>query len=80
MAKLSRPADEFEIDYGVNAVRRKPPLGLKPKWIHESNRIAEIEAAVARYSTGGQEVPLEWAQELSELRGARVGTESTPRH
>ena len=32
----------------------KPPLGLKPKWIHDQQRQGEIMAAINRYLEAGK--------------------------
>ena len=46
---------------------RKPPLGLKPKWIHDGQRIREIFEAMERFSDAGEPIPREWIDELREL-------------
>jgi hypothetical protein len=53
----------------------KPPLGLKPQWLAMEERLAEVEAAINRYteynSTQGNEVytgPVEWLAEANYLR------------
>ena len=43
----------------------KPPLGLKPKWIHDQQRQREIMAAIARYLEVGKRPPKEWAIEFA---------------
>ena len=45
----------------------KPPIGLKPKWIHEEERKTEILDAMERYSEAGLPIPKEWIEELREL-------------
>lgn len=47
---------------------KKPPLGLRPRYIAEEMRIREIEDAVARYKNADKIVPSEWVDELLELR------------
>lgn len=42
----------------------KPPLGLKPKWIHDKQRQGEIMAAINRYLEAGKSPPKEWAIEF----------------
>lgn len=49
----------------------RPPLGLKPRWLHEEHRIQEIEAAMVRYSTEEKEIPKEWKEELLQLRNSK---------
>ena len=45
----------------------KPPLGLKPKYIHDKARVKEILDAMERYSYQRFPVPIEWVEELREL-------------
>lgn len=47
----------------------KPPLGLKPKWIHDQQRQGEIMAAIARYLEVGKTPPKEWAIEFASYCG-----------
>jgi hypothetical protein len=45
----------------------KPPLGLVPKYIHDSQRGLAIIQAMDRYAIANMQIPLEWAQELYDL-------------
>lgn len=45
----------------------KPPLGLKPKYIHDKIRIKEILDTMERYSYQRFPVPIEWIEKLREL-------------
>jgi hypothetical protein len=52
----------------------KPPLGLKPRLVHDSERISELVLAIDRYtwdhSTGIKYRPdriREWAEEIAEI-------------
>lgn len=45
----------------------KPPLGLKPKYIHDKARVKEILDAMERYSYQRFPIPIEWIEELREL-------------
>ncbi|CAJ0701612.1 hypothetical protein LMG19089_02882 [Ralstonia edaphis] len=45
----------------------KPPLGLKPKHIHDKERAEEILAAIDRYVAARKVVPAEWIDELRAL-------------
>lgn len=45
----------------------KPPLGLVPKCIRDSQRIEEIQEAIRRYRTAGKKIPDGWYIELGEL-------------
>lgn len=47
---------------------KRPPLGLKPRWLHEEQRIIEIEEAFSRYLEAKTEPPIEWTEEILELR------------
>lgn len=46
---------------------KKPPLGLKPKWVHDEERKLEILDAIERYSEAEKSIPKEWVIELREL-------------
>lgn len=49
------------------APAEKPPLGLKPRWLHDKERMLEILAAMARYVEDGKVPPRGWWLELDEL-------------
>lgn len=44
-----------------------PPIGLKPKSIHDALRFHEVQAAIFRYIEGGYKIPVEWIEEYNEL-------------
>jgi hypothetical protein len=45
----------------------KPPLGLRPKYISDSDRADEIMAAIHRYEAAGKTIPEAWYVELGKL-------------
>jgi hypothetical protein len=47
--------------------RKKPPVGLRPRWLAMKHRTQEILDAMERYSLAGMGVPLEWLVELAIL-------------
>ena len=47
----------------------RPPLGLKPKWIHDQQRQGEIMDAINRYLEAGKTPPKEWALEFASYFG-----------
>lgn len=53
----------------------RPPLGLRPRFVHEEERMAEIYAAVVRYMDAGICVPTEWIAEYNELAKRRTKIE-----
>lgn len=53
-------------------MENKPPLGLKPKRIHDAGRSAEIMRAVLRYEEGWLTVPVEWLAELRAILADRL--------
>ena len=63
---IKRGELEMNIDYPTTTVPM-PPLGLKPKYIHDKTRIKEILDAMERYSEQRFPIPLEWIEELREL-------------
>ncbi len=48
----------------------KPPVGLKPRHDHDTDRIKEIHAAMGRYIQEAKQIPAEWAKELLDLSKA----------
>ena len=44
-----------------------PPLGLRPKEIHEEKRIEEIIRAMHRYVRAREKIPVMWFRELTTL-------------
>lgn len=49
---------------------KKPPIGLRPRNIWVSSRIAEIREAIQRYESESVPVPRAWRAELSALGGS----------
>ena len=45
----------------------KPPIGLKPRSIHEEERKQEILEAMQRFNEAGERIPQDWIDELTEL-------------
>lgn len=63
---IKRGKVEMKIDYPTITVPI-PPLGLRPKYIHDKTRIKEILDAMKRYSEQRFPIPIEWVEELKEL-------------
>jgi len=51
---------------------KKPPIGIKPKKLHEQDRCMEILKAIVRYREEGKGVPAEWFGELFSLKHVLV--------
>ena len=45
----------------------KPPIGIKPRYIHDEERKQEIMDAMVRYSNAFKPIPVEWLDELKDL-------------
>lgn len=45
----------------------KPPIGLMPKFLWDSERLADIISAINRYLQAEKEIPLEWINEYNDL-------------
>lgn len=45
----------------------KPPIGLKPKHVHEYHRINAITKAILDYYCVAKSVPREWVDELGQI-------------
>lgn len=46
---------------------KKPPLGLRPRWSHDSERLREIREALRRYYNAQIVIPIPWIEEYNEL-------------
>ena len=51
----------------------KPPLGIKPRYIHDGERVREILNAMDRYSKASKHIPGEWIDELGDLINELIG-------
>jgi hypothetical protein len=69
-SSIPHPAEEWPDGNGGTS-REKPPLGLRPRFIADEDRLREIEAAITRLKTCGWRVPAEWLTERDEI-DARV--------
>jgi hypothetical protein len=47
----------------------KPPLGVMSRKLWDEQRANDLAAAIARYTTAGFRVPVEWIEEYNELVG-----------
>ena len=45
----------------------RPPVGLKPRWLHIEHRISDINVAITRYIYAMYPIPEEWIKEYNEL-------------
>ena len=54
----------------------KPPLGLRPRFVYEQQRIDEIEEAMVRYIGAAKEIPVEWLEERNSLIGNKKKSEN----
>lgn len=46
---------------------KKPPLGIKPRWLHRAERAEDILQAIWRYSVDEKPIPPHWIIELNDL-------------
>ena len=44
-----------------------PPLGVKPKYVHEAYRMRELQEAICRFIEANWPVPLEIVEEYNEI-------------
>ena len=58
---------DFTESLGMERLFKKPPIGLKPKFIHRKERINDILDAMERYTKSECLVFPEWIDELREL-------------
>jgi hypothetical protein len=45
----------------------KPPIGLRPKWVSDKERLNEVRSAIVRYYDAELKIPVEWIEEYNEL-------------
>jgi hypothetical protein len=57
----------------VVAQLQAPPVGLKPKKLHDQERLIEIIDAMYRYVSTGNVIPAEWFAEAQYLNGLTEG-------
>lgn len=57
----------------------KPSLGLKPMWLHNEERLKEINEAISRYGEAGMDIPDEWIGEMQSLQAYVNGREEEKR-
>lgn len=51
---------------------QKPPMGLKPRYLHDMMRFREIAAAMKRFSVAQKPVPQEWVEEMLDIYAASL--------
>jgi len=45
----------------------KPPIGLRPKWVSDKERLNEVRGAIVRYYDAELKIPVEWIEEYNKL-------------
>ena len=45
----------------------KPPIGLRPKWVSDKERLNEVRSAIVRYYDAELKIPIEWIEEYNQL-------------
>jgi len=46
---------------------KKLPIGLIPRFIHDTTRLHKVRLAISRYYTAGVKIPIEWIEEYNDL-------------
>ena len=57
---------------GSGGFSQRPPVGLKPRYIHDGERIDEILRAIERYTDANMSIPKSWVDELRSLIGVHL--------
>lgn len=65
---IERKPKETQVWLG-SLERKKEPIGLKPRYLHDEFRLVAIQEAVERYAQARKPVPQEWIDEWVELVG-----------
>ncbi len=50
----------------------KPPLGLKPRWLHNEERSVDLAKAIMRYIDAGVALPDEWIDEWNDIVSGKI--------
>ena len=66
---------DMECDAGRLLKRVTPPLGIKPRYIHNLDRMQDIVDAMKRKADNGEWPLPEWVEELNDLVAAEVERE-----
>lgn len=45
----------------------KPPIGIKPRFIHDEQRFEELRQCIHRYLSAGLPINKDWIEEYNEL-------------
>lgn len=62
----------YDHQFRMGLQPEKPPLGLKPWFIVDEDRVNEILGAMERYAKAGEAIPAEWVVELKVKLHTRV--------
>ena len=46
---------------------KKPPLGVKPRWLHEEQRLQDLGGAIFRYLSDKMPIQIDWVEEYNEI-------------
>lgn len=46
---------------------KKPPLGVKPRWLHEEQRLQDLGGAIFRYLSDKMPIQIDWIEEYNEI-------------
>ncbi len=49
-----------------------PPIGVKPRWVHDETRFKDLAEAIGRYAQARLPVPVEWTEEYNDLAKRRI--------
>lgn len=63
----SRDSKDEDPDMDESPAVDKPPIGIKPRKIHDFQRLTELFTAVLRYMESEKKVPWEWVDEIRDL-------------
>lgn len=63
----SRDSKGEDPDMDESPTVDKPPIGIKPRKIHDFQRLEELFEATLRYMEAKKKVPREWVDEIRDL-------------
>lgn len=73
--KLIEEQETLGTEPYVHLRDQKPPMGLRPKFLADEERIAEINEAIFRYMGAKKIIPQEWIDEYNSIASSYLGKE-----
>ncbi len=65
----SKGQEEWHRKFGCIATSEtvKPPLGIKPRWLIDEDRLLDIDSGIVRSLVAGWAIATKWIEERNEI-------------